>query len=819
MASVKEPRAEARPSFDTEQVKAAIEQAQASLKSGDVDGAASALRKVATRLDAPAAALAEAAKLMADAGSPADAVSRYLEAGRGFLETGDPVRARQSFAAAYEIDGKNMDALFELGRVDVAEGKKHEALDKFVEVLRKANLKHLPALYEAGSLYELDGQHNQAILAFNRVVERDKTNFAAYEHLGGLYKIRNQMNDAVANYVRGAEAAIGVAHYEDAKRLAQAALDIDASNGAARRALGAADASVNAASTQPPAAAQAKPAPTAPAVDAAAPPPADRPAHATIAEVSSVAPPLAEAAAAAASPSLMNVNLPPDLALLEQQSHAMAQLAQVQSAVAQTYRQRMALDEEIKKAQAALEALQQQQQSVDDDLSGKRDDLAKVVAEREAEEASLASLGDAIAKSKAELDSLASLPALIADARQKCASTSDLAAKVGADLDAVAGSSNDVKTKASSADAALADLRSKLASVRQGADSIEAQIAALEEGARNAHGVASDAAAGAAQARSSLDGLRERQASLDKAHLDLSDIANAVNAKRAEAEAALSRLKALQAQRKSQFDDIVFELTPLVGEVEAPKPQTAPAKSAPAQAAPAPAPVAAAPVAGRPAAPPPPAPRQTSAAPPAAVDALIAAGKFSEAVQRAQTDANAKPKPADYLVDVGLQVRKAGRSQDAVVLFSSARDRDQHNSRARYELGRTLAEMGKADQALAALQTLEADPEYAVLGNVAIGKCLRGRGDLEAAEARFSKALEIEGHPDGQYHDALYQLADLHESKGDPESLGLALWSWEELQTGDPNYGDVATRVAKLKARLAENGTRTELAHNGAVKQ
>ncbi|HET9343109.1 MAG TPA: tetratricopeptide repeat protein [Candidatus Eremiobacteraceae bacterium] len=793
-------------------MKAAIQHAQASLKSGDVDGAAASLRKVATRLDAPASALAEAAKLMADAGSPADAVSRYLEAGRGFLETGDTVRARQSFVAAYEIDGKNMDALFELGRVDVAEGKKHEALDKFVEVLRKANLKHLPALYEAGSLYELDGQHNQAILAFNRVVERDKTNFAAYEHLGGLYKIRNQTNDAVANYVRGAEAAIGVAHYEDAKRLAQAALDIDASNGAARRALGAAEASVNAAPA--PAAAQAKP--VAPPVDTTTSAPAERPAHATIADVTSVAPPTAEAAASTVSPSLMN--LPPDLALLEQQSHAMAQLAQVQSAVAQTYRQRMALDEEIKKAQAALEALQQQQQSVDDDLSGKRDELAKVVSEREAEEASLASLGDAIAKSKAELDSLSTLPALIADARQRCASTSDLAAKVGADLDAVAGSSNDVKAKASSADAALADLRTKLASVRQASDSIEAQIAALEAGARDAHGVASDATAGAAQARSSLDGLRERQASLDKAHLDLSDIATAVNAKRAEAEAALARLTALQAQRKSQFDDIVFKLAPLVGEVEAPK-AAAPAKSAPAQAAPAPAPVAAAPAAGPAAVAPPAAPRQTSAAPPASVDALIAAGKFSEAVQRAQTDANAKPKPADYLVDVGLQVRKAGRSQDAVALFSSARDRDQHNSRARYELGRTLADMGKADQALAALKSLEADPEYAVLGNVAIGKCLRGQGDLEAAEARFSKALEIEGHPDGQYHEALYQLADLHESKGDPESLGLALWSWEELQTGDPNYGDVATRVAKLKARLAENGTRTELAHNGAVKQ
>jgi lipopolysaccharide biosynthesis regulator YciM/predicted nucleic acid-binding Zn-ribbon protein len=818
MSSVKEPQ-ESRPALDPEQAKAAIDQARASLKAGDVDGTAGALRKIATRLDAPPAQLAEAAKLMAEAGSPADALSRYLEAGRGFLESGDVAHARQNFISAYEIDGKNMDALFELGRVDVAEGKKHEALDKFVEVLRKANLKHLPALFEAGCLYELDGQHNQAILAFNRVVERDKANFAAYGHLGGLYKTRNQTNDAVAHYVRGAEAAIGVSRFEDAKRLAQAALDIDGSNGAARRALGAAEASVNAASASSaassPAASSPAPTPAAPAAPAA---PAESAAsyvekHATIADVTPVAPPIAEGATP--SPSLMNVNLPADVALLEQQSHAMAQLAQVQSAVAQTYRQRMALDEEIKKAQAALEALQQQQHAVDDDLSGKRDELAKVVAEREAEEATLASLGDAISKSKSELDSLAALPALIAQAREKCSSTAELVSSVGAEVDAVAGSSNDVKGKVSAADAALAELRSQLASLRQAADSIESQIAALESTARDAHEVASDANAGAERAKTSLNGLRERQGALDKAHLELSDLSNAVSAKRAEAEAALARLTALQAQRKSQFDEIVFRLTPLVGEVEAPKRESATAKSPPARSAPATAAAASGPAATVP----PAAPRPTSAVPPASVESLISAGKFAEAVQRAQTDANAKPKPADYLVDVGLQVLAAGRLQDAVSLFSSARDRDQHNSRARYELGRTFAEMGKANDALAALQTVEADPEFAVLSNVAIGKCLRRQGDVEAAEARFSKALEIEGHPDGQYHEALYQLADLHESKGDPESLGLALWSWEELQTGDPNYGDVAKRVAKLKARLAENGTRTELAHNGAVKQ
>src|SRR4029077_4605464 len=123
------------------------------------------------------------------------------------------------------------------------------------------------------------------------------------------------------------------------------------------------------------------------------------------------------------------------------------------------------------------------------------------------------------------------------------------------------------------------------------------------------------------------------------------------------------------------------------------------------------------------------------------------------------------------------------------------------SAQARYELGSACVDLGKLGDALSMLRSVGADREFAVLGQVAIGKCLRRQGDLESAEARFSKALEIEGRPDADYHQALYQLAELHESKGDPESLGLALWSYEELQTGDPNYGDVAQRVEKLKAQ------------------
>jgi tetratricopeptide (TPR) repeat protein len=212
-------------------------------------------------------------------------------------------------------------------------------------------------------------------------------------------------------------------------------------------------------------------------------------------------------------------------------------------------------------------------------------------------------------------------------------------------------------------------------------------------------------------------------------------------------------------------------------------------------------------------------PAGAQAGAPSSVDSLITAGKFAEAAQRAQTEANAQPKPAAYLLDVGSKLRAAGKLEDAAKLFASARDRDQSSVRARYDLGAVYVDMDRLDDALTLLQTVENDPEFSVLAQVAIGKCLRKKGDSEAAEARFSKALEIEGRPDDDYHQALYQLADLRESKGDPESLGLALWSYEELQSGNPTYGDVAQRVAKLKAQLADAGTRTEPAHNGAVKQ
>lgn len=828
MASIKDNPAAPRRGSDPALAQAGISSARQHLKDGDADGAAAALRHVATRDDAPPAQLSEAAKIMADAGSPVDAVSRYLEAGRGFLDVRDTAQARQNFAAAYELDGKNMDALFELGRADVADDKKHDALDKFVEVLRKSNLKHLPALYEAGCLYEQDGQHNQAILAFKRVVERDKAHIAAFEHLGYLHQVRNQLPDAVGNYVRGAEAAYAQFQYADAKRIAEAALAIDNGNAVARRLLADAEKAMTAG---PEAKAESKtgpqPIPAAPTPNIEHSPKAATSVH--VSDVVPVAQPSLDSAVPPPPPSTLD-DLPPDVALLEQQSKAMAQLAQVQNAVAQTYKQRLALGEEIRKAQAELEALQRKQEAVEEDLSGKRDELAKVVGEREAEEAGLAALGDAITKSKAELAALSALPTLIAEVKAKCAATADLVVKASADHDASVAQSNEVRAKAGAAETTLKDLQAKLSAARQTIDALERQLADLAGSAKGAQGVAAAATTQAAQTKTSVEALTAKHKAVEAANAELSRLSTLVGQKHTEAETAMKRLQALQAQRKTQFDEIVFKLTPLVGSVQSSAPQPAPAAApaptatAPAaptavgkvavQTAPAPAPVAAAPSAAV-------AADKTAPGPvaPNSVEGLINGGKFAEAAQRAQTEANAKPKPAEYLVEIGSKLRAAHKFDEAAKLFAAARDRDKNNAQARYELGAAYVELGRLDDALNVLHTVEADPEYAVLGNVAIGKCMRRKGDIEGAEARFSKALEIEGLPEDHYHHALYQLADLHESKGDPESLGLALWSYEELHSGNPKYGDVAQRIARLKAQAADPGARSEPRPNGAVKQ
>ncbi|HLW36931.1 MAG TPA: tetratricopeptide repeat protein, partial [Candidatus Eremiobacteraceae bacterium] len=252
-----------------------IARAREQLSKGDSDGAAATLRQLVKQADLSLNTRVEAAKLLNTAGAQTDAINVYLDIGRKALEAGDVPAARTSLSAAHTLDQKNYDALFELGRADLAEGKKEEALAKFVEVLRKSNLRHLPALYEAAVLYEADGQSDQAILAYKKIAERDRHHVPTLTRLAVMHRKKGQLGEALGYYIAAARAAFQTMHFAEARKLVDEAMQIEDDNWEARRLLAdinkADPEPANAKEARPSAAAPARPAPPAPAPQPARP--------------------------------------------------------------------------------------------------------------------------------------------------------------------------------------------------------------------------------------------------------------------------------------------------------------------------------------------------------------------------------------------------------------------------------------------------------------------------------------------------------------------------------------------------------------------
>jgi len=132
---------------------------------------------------------------------------------------------------------------------------------------------------------------------------------------------------------------------------------------------------------------------------------------------------------------------------------------------------------------------------------------------------------------------------------------------------------------------------------------------------------------------------------------------------------------------------------------------------------------------------------------------------------------------------------------------AKANDNTPHGVFAR---GVAQLEENKPQEALKTLEPLEANPEFAVLVQTAIGRCYAQLSQLDEALARYAKALEVSGHPEEQYHEALYYMAAAHESRNDDESRELATWALEEIFAANPKYRDVGARLDSLKAKAGK---------------
>lgn len=212
-----------------------IAAARASAESGDLESASAAARRAAALADCSAEDRVEAAGIIASAGDKPKAVELLLDAGSRFLyDSGDMPKARAALAQAHALDAANLDVIFQMGQADVVEGRTQDALAKFIDVLRKSNLKHIPALFEAGCIYQANGQYDQAILAFKKVLDREKTHVQAVVHMGQLHQTKGMVPEALGYYLQAAEMARDAEQLGTAQQLCHMVLALDGANQKAR---------------------------------------------------------------------------------------------------------------------------------------------------------------------------------------------------------------------------------------------------------------------------------------------------------------------------------------------------------------------------------------------------------------------------------------------------------------------------------------------------------------------------------------------------------------------------------------------------------
>ncbi|HET9342079.1 MAG TPA: tetratricopeptide repeat protein [Candidatus Eremiobacteraceae bacterium] len=461
---------------------ALIAAARASAQSGDLETASASARRAAALPDCSAEDRVEAAGIIATAGDKPKAVELLLDAGSRFLyDSGDMPKARAAFAQAHALDPANLDVIFQMGQADVVEGRTQDALAKFIDVLRKSNLKHIPALFEAGCIYQANGQYDQAILAFKKVLDREKTHVQAVVHMGQLHQTKGMVPEALGYYLQAAEMARDVEQLGTAQQLCHMVLALDGANQKARFMLD----DIN-----------------------------DRAADAlAAAEEAAALDGSAEAAAVETAPSTV-VAQPAHSAAADAPRSAPAAPVVDTAAVAALDEKRLKLQKEIEELSGARLELEAGLARAKDEAEAAVSARAGTLTAKAQAEAELATLNEAIGRSRAQADELSRRKRDIENETQTAATALHEARQSES---AVAASAEKRRAEIEAELAEIASRRAQeeasLADVTRAAEERKKELAALEAATKKLkddHNAASAAAAEAAAAEAKLKGLHSR---------------------------------------------------------------------------------------------------------------------------------------------------------------------------------------------------------------------------------------------------------------------------------------------------------------------
>lgn len=492
--------------------EALIAAARQQVEKKDLAGAIATLEKALALPECPPEARLDAATVFSAAGDKEKAVNACLEAGTHYLyDLGDMPKARSAFAQAHQFDAGNLDVIFQMGQADVVEGRTQDALAKFIDVLRKSNLKHVPALFEAGCIYQANGQYDQAILAFKKVLDRDKTHVQAIVHMGQLHQTKGMVPESLGYYLQAAEIARESKQFGTAQQLCNMVLALDGSNQKARYMLddlaernqeiedAAALAHAAAGESQPVAAPAAVPAP------AVAPPQA-----ATV-----VAPPAAKAAVA--GPAAAPAAIPAELT------------------------------KSVEDAKRAIDALASQrailQKEMDDLAAARVDAEAALAGAKDEAEAAVAQRAAALATRSAAEVELAALTESMARSRSQAEEAVRRKAELDAELAAASAALNAAK-KAESEIAASAEKRRAEIEIELGALAASKSTEEVEAAKRRS-AIEKELAALAASKSAEETAGAKRRAEIEN---ELSALAASKSAEETATAKAAAKLRELQAE-------------------------------------------------------------------------------------------------------------------------------------------------------------------------------------------------------------------------------------------------------------------------------
>jgi tetratricopeptide (TPR) repeat protein len=497
-----------------------------------------------------------------------------------------------------------------------------------------------------------------------------------------------------------------------------------------------------------------------------------------------------------------SIDLPGEVTLLEKEYEVTAKLAEISVEVAEAYKKRVAIERDMKVARAALDALNAQRTGIETSISSLKQELESVSQDKAGEDRALEELRLKLEASRADLEKLSDLPEFLKSVEAKSSAAADLVSNASTTLETAQRRVQEAQTVSASVEKNASELTSAMDIARRLAEEAQDQLKVMLSDAQAAQAEAAKADASLFELRSAVAGLQQLKDQVNAARADLKSLSPTLQAKTAQATAAISQLESKRSARDSSFQAALADIDGIVSDgseaVAAVQTGTAPAGNGTnvrgaSQSNPA---VAPAPAASglRPSKP---------DASGGNVEALVSAGRLDDALRASRDSASGSADPDGRMIEAARRVREGGNAAAAAKAYEKLTAAGNQSGAARSGLALCYVDLRRFKESLALFEGLN-DGAFAIARENGIGQSLRGLNRIDEAAQHFSKALEIPGHPDSEYRDVLYNLADLYENRADPESLNLAQWSFEEIQAGSPDYRDVSARISSLKQRLTK---------------